>query len=64
MMALLKHDIEIKHAVQSSQDALDENRRALDELLECVYGVGSVAKDRITKLLDRGKDGTTDPRKL
>lgn len=63
MMALhLKHDMEVKRAIQGSQDALDENNTALVELLECVYGVGSVAKERIAKLLPcRGNYGTNDP---
>lgn len=62
MMALrLKNDIEVKRAVQGSQDALDENCRALEEVLAYVYGAGGVAKDRIAKLLnDRGTDGKTD----
>ena len=62
MMTLLKNDIEVKRAVQNSQDALDDNSRALQELLECVYGVGTVAKERIARMLPcRGNDGTDDP---
>jgi hypothetical protein len=60
MMALLKNDIEVKRAVQGSKDALDDNSRALQELLESIYGVGSVAKERIAKLC-RGNDGPDDP---
>lgn len=63
MMALLKNDIEVRRAVQGSKDALDDNSQALRELLECVYGVGSVAKERISQLLpcNRGEHGKDDP---
>lgn len=60
MMALLKNDLEVKRAVQRSQDALDDNSQALHEFLECIYGVGGVAKDRIAKLL-KDRDGPTNP---
>ena len=63
MMAMhLKNDIEVKRAVQGSKDALDDNSQALRELLEYVYGVGSVAKERIAQLLPcRSNDGPDDP---
>ncbi len=59
MMAALKNDLEVTKAAQESQTALDDNSRAMRELLECIYGVGGVARDRIAKALG-GRNGTTD----
>lgn len=66
MMAMqIKNDREVKEAIQENKNAFNENSLALHSLLECIYGVGAVSKERLDKLRSRaGEDGKGNPRGL
>lgn len=61
MMAVMKSP-EIMEAVRKSDVAVQENSKALCELLECL---GVTAKPRISLFIEKaGEDGQVDTRRL
>lgn len=62
MALMLKDDPEIHIARLERDDAVNKNREALCDLLECFEGAGEVARARITQYINqsRGEDGQGD----
>lgn len=62
MIAVMMDSPEIKRAVIETDMALQENRRALRELLECL---GVTATPRISLFIEKaGDDGQMDTRRV
>lgn len=56
MVNVLRNDRELEEAVKGSKEALDDNNRALAELLNCLHDIGGIGKHRISLLIKKAGD--------